>query len=295
MSGGNFMEWLMRLNRAIQYIEGNLTSEVNVNVAAREAASSVFHFQRSFMMLTGVTVAEYVRRRRLTLAAQELASSDGIKVIDVALKYGYETPESFTKAFSRLHGLPPSQVKQKGVSLKAYPPITFTLSIKGAVSMNYRIVEREGFKLAGKSLKVTTVDGENFKAIPSFWTQCNKDGTSHKICGVNPEKPMLGVCMNDYDKDMKNFTYVIAAEADGKDAQGLEIFDVPASTWAVFESRGPMPTAIQEVWNRIYQEWFPATGYEHAGLPELEVYPEGDTSSKDYYCEVWIPVKKNKA
>lgn len=285
------MEWLNRLNRAIDYIEKNLLSEVNVNVAAREAASSVFHFQRSFMMLTGVTVYEYVRRRRLTLAAQELALTDGIKVIDVALKYGYETPEAFTKAFSRLHGLPPSQVKQKGVNLKAFPRITFTLSIKGVVAMNYRIVERDSFKLAGKSLKVSCTEGENFRAIPAFWNQCNNDGTSEKICAINPHKPMLGVCMNDFNKEMNTFTYLIAVDPEGKEVQGFETHEVPASAWAVFESRGSMPTAIQDVWNRIYSEWFPATGYEHAGLPEIEVYYEGDTCSKDYFCEVWIPIK----
>ncbi len=285
------MEWLNRLNRAIDYIEGNLLSEVKVNVAAREAASSVFHFQRSFMILTGVTVSEYVRRRRLTLAAQELATTNGIKVIDVALKYGYETPESFTKAFSKLHGLPPSQVKQKGVNLKAFPRITFTLSIKGVVGMNYRIIEKGSFKMVGKSLKVSSADGENLRAIPAFWTQCNNDGSSEKICGINPSKPMLGVCMNDFDKEMNTFTYLIAVESEDKDTQGLEIHEVPASTWAVFESVGPMPTAIQDVWKRIYSEWFPATGYEHAGLPELEVYYEGDTSSENYSCEVWIPVK----
>ncbi len=285
------MEWLNRLNRAIDYIEENLLEEVKVNVAAREAASSVFHFQRSFMMLTGVTVSEYVRRRRLTLAAQELASTDGIKVIDLALKYGYETPESFTKAFSKLHGLPPSQVKRKGVNLKAFPRITFTLSIKGVVGMNYRIIEKGSFKLAGKSIKVSTINGENYRAIPAFWVQCNNDGTSEKICDINPQKPMLGVCMNDFDKEMNTFTYLIAVESEDKDTLGFEVHEIPASTWAVFESVGPMPTAIQDVWKRIYSEWFPATGYEHAGLPELEVYYEGDMSSANYSCEVWIPVK----
>lgn len=285
------MDWLNRLNQAIDYIEDNLMSEVNIAAVAREAASSTFHFQRSFVMLTGVTVAEYVRRRRLTLAAQELASSEGVKIIDIAFKYGYETPESFTKAFTRLHGLPPSQVKHKGVSLIAYPRITFTLSIKGVVGMNYRIVERDAFKLAGKSLKVSTIEGENFKVIPEFWGKCCSDGTLNEICKINPSKPVLGVCNNDFDKEMKTFTYVIAVEADINESKDFDLYEIPAATWAVFESIGPMPGAIQDLWKRIYSEWFPATGYEHAGLPEFELYPEGDNTSKDYYCEVWIPVK----
>ncbi len=285
------MEWLIRLNQAIDYIEAHLMSEVNLNAVAREAASSTFHFHRSFVMLTGVTVAEYVRRRRLTLAAQELASSQGLRVIDVALKYGYETPESFTKAFTRLHGLPPSQVKHGGVNLKAYPRITFSISIKGDVGMNYKIVEKSGYKVVGKSMKVTTVNGQNLKQIPEFWKACYQDGTIEKICDANPSKSMLGICMNDFDDEMKTFTYVIGVEQGDKKGEDLESFEIPASTWAVFESVGPMPEAIQKVWERIFSEWFPATGYEHAGLPELEVYPSGDNNNEHYYCEVWIPVK----
>lgn len=286
------MEWLNRLNQAIDYIEDHLMSEVDIHAVARVAASSTFHFQRSFVMLTGVTVAEYVRRRRLTLAAQELASSEGLKVIDVALKYGYETPESFTKAFTRLHGLPPSQVRNRGGNLKAYPRITFSVSIKGDASMNYRIVEREGYKVAGISRKFTTLNGQNLKEIPEFWNSTYQDGTVEKIGRLNPTKPLLGVCMNDFDAEMKTFTYVIGVEKGDASTEGLETFEIPASSWAVFESIGPMPQAIQKVWERIYSEWFPATGYEHAGLPELEVYPrEGDNASENYYCEVWIPIK----
>ncbi len=285
------MEWLNRLNQAIDYIEANLMSEVDIHAVARVAASSTFHFHRSFMMLTGVSVAEYVRRRRLTLAAQELASSEGLKIIDVALKYGYETPESFTKAFTRLHGLPPSQVRGRGVKLKAYPRITFSISIKGDASMNYRIVEKDGFKAIGKSILVSTVNGQNFKKIPEFWSECNEDGTVCKIGGSNPSKPLLGICMNDFDNEMKTFTYVIGIEKGEDIPEGLDVYEIPATTWAVFESIGPMPHSIQKVWERIYSEWFPSTGYEHAGLPEMEVYPRGDGSSEDYVCEVWIPVK----
>lgn len=283
------MEWLDRLNYAINYIEGNLENDLDIHAVAREAASSSFHFQKIFLVLTGVTIAEYVRRRRLTLAAQELAASK-VKIIDVALKYGYETPESFTKAFNKLHGVPPSQVR-KGAQLAAYPRISFKLSIQGDESMNYRIVEKESFKVAAKTLKVTTQNGQNLKLIPDFWTQCNQDGTSDRLSALS-NKCLIGICLNDFDKQMETFTYAIAVEVDNSDAGEFQLIEIPAATWAVFESIGPLPKSIQDVWARIYQEWFPATGYVHAGLPELEVYDDSDCNDANYHSEVWIPIKK---
>lgn len=287
------MKWLSRLTNALDYIEENIEGKIDIDAVAKISYTSPFHFQRMFYMITDVTLAEYIRKRKLTLAAQELATSRA-KVIDIAFKYGYETPESFTKAFKNLHGIPPSAARRPGIKLKAYPRLSFQISIKGDENMDYKIIDKDSYKLIGKSIRVSTMDGENLIAIPKFWDQFCQKGLNNKLMELSDKKDMLGICM-DYCKDLEELTYVIALEKT-KDVElgEFEEFEIPASTWAVFQSIGPMPHAIQKVWKRIYSEWFPATGYEHSGGPEIELYPnEGICSNDDdYRCEVWIPIIK---
>lgn len=286
------MEWLDKMMDAIDYMEKHMEEQLNIEEAAKAAYSSTFHFQRMFHMLTGMTVAEYMRKRKLTLAAQELVMSKDARVLDVALKYGYDTPESFAKAFRRVHGISPSAAREPEVNLKAYPRISFHLSLKGDKDMDYRIVERKEYEVIGKAIKVSCKDGENFRRIPEFWKECHSDGTNEKLCSASKGNTMLGICM-DMEFDNEQLTYMIAIENNGSiNDSSLTVRTIPAATWAVFTSIGPMPGAIQKVWQRIFQEWLPATGYEHAEAPELEVYLEGDASAEDYRCEVWIPVVK---
>lgn len=291
LKGESIVEWLDRLNEGIDYLENNMESKLDIDKAAQVTFTSKFHFQRMFHITTGVTVAEYVRKRRLTLAAQELTTSDA-RVIDVALKYGYQTPEAFTKAFQKMHGVSPSEVRELGISLKAYPRISFHIQIKGEKVMNYRIIDKEAFKVVGVSKSVTTVDNKNLEMIPRFWDECYDKGICKRLSDMAGSMGMLGICMDfEYEKDM--FKYVIAVEKQGADVpEELVEKEISAATWAIFESVGPMPDAIQKVWARIFSEWFPATGYEHANAPELEVYPEGDSSKADYKCEIWIPIIK---
>lgn len=285
------MEWLDRLRDSIDYLENNMESKFDIDMAARIALSSRFHFQRMFYMITGVTVAEYVRKRRLTLAAHELTTSD-TKVIDVALKYGYQTPEAFAKAFQKIHGVSPSEARELGINLKAYPRISFQIQIKGEEAMNYRIVEKEAFKIIGKAKRVTTVDGKNLEIIPKFWDEVCENGLYEKLKGMAGSLGILGIC-TDFAPDQEELTYIIAVEkAQSETPDGLIEREIPANTWAIFESVGPMPKAIQEVWKRIFSEWFPATGYEHANGPELEVYLPGNMEDSNYKCEVWIPIIK---
>ena len=285
------MDWLQRMTDAINYMEQHVEEPFDIAEVAQIACSSSFHFQRMFHMLTGITVMEYLRKRRLTLAAQELAVKR-TKVIDVALKYGYETPESFAKAFKQLHGISPTAARLPGQKLKAFPRISFQLSLKGDQQMDYKIVEREAFQVVGKALKVSTRDGENLKRIPAFWTEFNQDGTCEKLCVDYKAQEILGICM-DMEPEKEQLTYMIAVKGGvGYTGQEYTVREIPASSWAVFTSIGSIPDAIQKVWERIFQEWFPATGYEHAPAPELEVYPPGDLNAPDYKCEVWIPIVK---
>jgi AraC family transcriptional regulator len=285
------VEALVHMMNALEYMETRMEEKLDMEEIAKIAFVSPFHFQRMFHFLTGMSVAEYVRKRKLTLAAQELAASNA-KVLDVALKYGYDSPESFSKAFRRIHGIAPSEARLPGVSLKAFPRLSFHISLKGDQNMDYRIEDKEAFTIVGKSLAVSCIDGENHREIPKFWGNCHQDGTIAKLEEMAPGELCLGVCL-DMKPETGDFTYMIAVKADADLASGeLDVREVPASTWAIFTSIGPMPDAIQSLFGRIFSEWFPATGYEHSGGPEIEAYTEGDTSSPDYRCEIWIPIIK---
>lgn len=276
---------------AVEYMEEHIEEPFDVSVVAKAAYSSTFHFQRMFYMLTGITVAEYLRKRRLTLAAQELAITKS-KVLDVAIKYGYDTPESFSKAFRRVHGISPSAARESEANLKAYPRVSFQLSLKGDKDMDYRIVEKEAFQVVGKAKKISTKDGVNFKQVPEFWQKSMQEKTFDTLAPYNKTNNYLGICL-DMEMDKEQFVYMIAVESD-KVVEGNELVTrtIPASTWAVFTSNGPLPTAMQKVIKRVWEEWFPATGYEHAGTAEIEVYLPGDGNAEDYKCEIWIPIKK---
>ena len=287
------MEWLNAMNLAVEYLEAHITEKLDIEKVAKIALSSTFHFQRMYHMLTGITVAEYVRRRRLTLAAQDIISGD--KIINVAYNYGYETPEAFTKAFGKMHGISPSAAREPGATLKAYPKLSFHISIKGDKDMNYKIVDKGSFELMGKETKITMVDGENFQLVPKFWADCMEDGSYAWIQSRAGKLGTFGVC-KDFGKYNGEFNYMIAVEKTSETLpKGYISTTIPAATWAVFEAVGPLPKAIQDVTRRIFSEWMPSTGYQHACAPELEVYSEGDNTSEDYRCEVWIPVDKKKA
>ncbi|CAM3421938.1 AraC family transcriptional regulator [Marinicrinis lubricantis] len=288
------MEWLQRMKDALDYIEGHLEDHIQMGDIAKSAYSSPYHFQRMFYMVTGMTVHEYIRKRRLTLAAQELALAR-VKVVDVAIKYGYDSPESFSKAFRKAHGISPSAVRQGGVNLKAFPRITFHLSLKGDQEMDYKVVEKQPFTMVGKALKVSmTAEGEHNKEIPKFWSKSHQDGTIDLLISIAADGNVYGVCA-EFEEEEDQFTYLIAVTADANSIsteQGLVVKEIPAATWAVFPCIGAMPDAIQKLSMRIFSEWFPSTGYEHAPIPNMEVYPPGDSSSADYRTEVWIPIVK---
>lgn len=201
------MDWLDSMNKAIEYLEANITEKLDIEKVAKIGLSSTFHFQRMYHMITGITIAEYIRRRRLTLAAQDIIS--GEKIINVAYKYGYETPEAFTKAFGKMHGISPSTARELGTNLKAYPKLSFHISIKGDKDMNYKIVDKASFMVVGKQRRITMVDGENFKQIPKFWSDCMKDGSYQQISSNAGKLGILGIC-KDFGKD--EFNYMIGVE-----------------------------------------------------------------------------------
>jgi len=280
------LDWLKRMEDALAFIESNMEETLHVEKIAKAAYSSPFHFQRMFHVWTGITLGEYVRKRKLTLAAQELAVSTA-KVVDVAFKYGYESPEAFSKAFRKIHGVSPSEAKQLGVPLKAFPRVSFQLPQLGDGEVDYRIVDKEAFTVIGKSAEITC--GNEGRSREWFWGECRADGTLTKLGLQNSDAPFLGITMN-FDEE---FTYMIGREVDAASlADGLTLHTIPSCTWAVSPCAGSIPDAIQNGFRKIYQVWFPATDYEHAGLPEIEVYLPEHAQTEGYSCEAWIPIVK---
>lgn len=287
------MSWIESLQKAIDYIEEHLLDEdFSIQKAAEAANASVFHFQRTFAILTDMPAGEYIRGRKLTLAAQDLVCTD-LKVIDLSYKYGYDTPEAFTKAFRRQHGMTPTEARKYSGKLKSYNRLVIQVSLKGAEPMQYAIVEKEAFQVAGIKKEFSVVHEENLAGIPKMWDEVNRNGTSDKLFKLNNGeiKGILGVCVDKRSSKPDSMDYWIAASFKGAKPDSFEILEVPASKWAVFEVHGAMPHAIQNAWKKIFSEWFPSSGYEHAAAPEMEVYTAGDASSPDYYSEIWIPVK----
>ncbi|MFD3447613.1 effector binding domain-containing protein [Microbacteriaceae bacterium 4G12] len=286
------MAWVESIQKSINYIENHLLEDITIESIAQQANVSAFHFQRTFTILTDISVGAYVRRRRLTLAAQELSKND-CKIIDLAHKYGYDTPEAFAKAFRRQHGVAPSEARKYVGKLKLYERLIIQVVLKGAEPMKYNVVERDSFQVVGMKREFSVANGENYVGIPKFWDEVNADGTSERLAKLNNGtiKGLLGVCAPSSAKSKQAADYWIAVDYDGKTPEGMESFHIPASKWVVFEVRGAMPDAMQTAWKQIFSEWFPTSGYEHAGTPDLEVYSEDDPFSPDCYSEIWIPVK----
>ncbi|WP_066298820.1 AraC family transcriptional regulator [Bacillus sp. FJAT-29937] len=288
------MAWIESIQKAIDYMEDHLHEDITIDEIAKQANASAFHFQRTFTILTDISVGEYLRRRRLTLAAQDLSRTN-CKIIDLAYKYGYDTPEAFTKAFRRQHGVSPTEARKYMGKLKFYERLIIQVILKGAEPMKYNVLERDGFQVVGIKREFSIVNGENLLGIPKLWDEVLNDGTCEKVARLNNGqiKGVLGVCADKIgDGPSGAIDYWVAAEYDGNAAEGFLTLDIPAAKWVVFEVHGPMPEAMQKTWKKIYSEWFPTSGYEHAeGVPQLEVYPDDDASSSDYYSEIWIPVK----
>lgn len=288
------MGWVESLQKAIDYMEDHLLEDITIEEIAKQANASEFHFQRLFSILTDSSVGEYLRQRRLTLAAQELSNSK-IKIIDLAYKYGYETPEAFSKAFRKQHGITPTEARRKMGKLKSYNRLVIQVSLKGAEPMRYKIVERESFNVVGVKQEFLLVNEENLRGIPKMWEAVNRDGTIDKLVPLmNGEiKGILGVCVDKRQPQLseQKMDYWIGVDHIGEKPEGLLSLSLPASKWGVFEVHGPMPDSIQNVWKQIFSEWFPSNNYEHAGTPELEVYLGDDASSPNYYSEIWIPLK----
>lgn len=283
------MNWIKALTDSIDYIENNLTQELSIKDIAKEATASTYHYQRMFHVLTGITVQEYIRNRRLSVAASELLTTNS-KVIDVGIKYGYNSSEAFSRAFKKVHGVSPSNLRKQEVSVKTFPKIAIQIIMRGDTPMNYRIERKPKFSFCGMTRNITNVpEGENFIAIPKFWEEVMQDGSYNEIMGKVNDGRCIGACMPMNPEEDTDFDYIIGVFSD-EEIEGYDYHKVPSADWAVFEVRGIQE--IQNMWKRIFSEWFPSTGFQHAYLPELEVYSDGNVQDPDYLIEIWIPIIK---
>ncbi|WNS77358.1 AraC family transcriptional regulator [Bacillus sp. DTU_2020_1000418_1_SI_GHA_SEK_038] len=289
------MDLLKSINDAMRHIEDNLTNDIDFKVVARIAHCSEYHFKRMFSFLAGISLSEYIRRRRLSLAAFELTNSD-IKIIDIAVKYGYNSPDSFTRAFQNLHGVTPSEARNNGQQLKAFPLMTFQLSIRGGNEMKYRIEQKEAFNLVGIMKRVPIIfEGEN-PEITAMWKSLTMEKIDQlqKLSNVEP-KGMIQASTNFSEGRMEEkgeLDQYIGVATTHECPENFSKLEVPAITWAIFESTGPFPNSLQETWGRIYSEWFPSSNYQVIKGPEILSIKTKDLTSPSVKSEIWIPVFK---
>ncbi len=281
------MEWIERLNKTISYIEEHLAEEISYDELAHIACCSSYHYQRIFAYMAGIPLSEYIRRRRMSLAAIDLQNGNE-KIIDIGMKYGYASPTAFNRAFQSVHGIAPSIAKKGGTTIKSYPPISFKLTVKGVEELSYRIETKDSFRIVGASFPLDKEIENNFIAVPQMWQNAAINGTFEKITPLMNNQPMgvlgVSVCNN-----KEEWQYFIAVSSSIDTDNSLDEYIIPACTWAIFSGIGT-GISIQELERRIITEWLPTSGYEYDNAPDMEVYLNPDPNNMQY--EVWIPIKK---
>ncbi|MDD6995869.1 MAG: AraC family transcriptional regulator [Candidatus Borkfalkiaceae bacterium] len=287
------MNYVSAIQRAINYVEDHLTERLTFDEIAKQAYFSSFSFQRAFSLLCGISLGDYIRFRRLSVAGEEIARKK-TKVIDAALRYGYESPESFTRAFTAFHGVTPREAGKSG-KIRSFSPLTVKLIVSGGNLMEYSIKKLDDFQIVCKRKNFKKQQEITTREISSFWQECGKNGVTQRLINRIPANPrlqgLLGVSFS-AEGDGAEFPYGLAAEYNGEPVpEGFELITLPAATYAVFPVRGKMPDAFVETYTKICKEFFPQSGYEYANGAEIEVYPSNDTQNPDYYCEIWVAVK----
>ena len=286
------MEWLKRLGAAIDYIEENLDKEISYKKAADIACCSPYYFQRIFSYVFGISLSEYIRRRKMTQAAFELQRTNS-KVIDIALKYGYSSPTSFNRAFQHVHGITPTAAKSMGSTLQAYPSIQFSVKVTGESAMTYHITERQSLHIVGIRISMVKEIEENLKIVPNFWKSVLQSDQFLKICRLSNQKPskILGISV---EKNPKEIDYYIGVATDISAPLGMYEYEIPAATWVVFENEGHLKEDVQRVFRQFSMEWLPFSGYQYAKLPDMEVYPIYNGYPIYGHSEVWIAISKGE-
>lgn len=284
------MEWLNKLGNAIDYLENHLDKEISIDTAAQIACCSTYYFQRMFTYVAGVSLSEYIRRRKMSQAAFELQRTEK-RVLDIALKYGYSSPTSFNRAFQSVHGITPVAAKNIGSTLNLYPPIRFSVIITGGSVMSYHVERKESIRIVGIRTPLVEDVEENLRTVPTFWEQTLQESCFPKICGLTNENPngILGVSVYNNPQDIY---YYIAVASNKPVPIGMVEYVIPEATWVIFENDGMFREDVQSIFRRFLTEFLPFSGYEYAELPDVEVYPIIQGKPQSGHSEVWIAVKE---
>ena len=311
------MDWLTSFKKAIDYMETHMLSDIGAKDVADAVHISPSYFQKSFKIVTGYSIGEYLRNRRLYLAGMDVlnavpADNSPLQknpkaladktVLDLAYKYGYDTPESFTKAFSRFHGMSPTQLKSQPTKIKVFLPLIVEISIRGGNKMEFQLEKRQSMQMIGLG-RIFSYD-TSYQDIPKFWCDfCSRYCTQDTP--ASPEEQAIrqtiaecivgefGVCVEDID-DGEHFHYYIAgAYQGGAVPEGMSVFEIPASEWAKYHCIGRIPQSLHTVNTRIFSEWLPGNQEFEMSMPmNIEWYSNGNTESDDYVSAIWIPVKR---
>lgn len=296
------MDWLESINKTLDYIEKNIMSEIDIDEISKITYVSPYYLQKGFSVMTGYSIGEYIRNRRLYLAALELVSSKA-KIIDIAYKYLYETPESFTKAFIRFHDNTPYEIRKDSSKIKTFLPLRLTIEIRGGNNMDYSIEKMDSFKVIGVKKEFNLMT--SYKEIPKYWDEfmdkyCSniynkkeEEYNEYESTIVKNNIGELAICIDDLNNG--NFNYVIGGFYNGTSVpDGFEVIEISANEWAKFNCVGPLPGSLQAVNTKIFKEWLPGNpNYEMAGKYNIEWYSkDNNCDERNYKSAIWIPIKR---
>ena len=286
------MDWIERMNMAIDYIEAHITDKLNTEDIAKVAGCSTYHFQRMFACMTGISLSEYIRRRRMSLAVADL-KSDGAKIVDVALKYDYNSPTAFNRAFQSVHGIAPSLVKLDGVSVKSYPPLSFQMVVKGVESLEFRVEKKEAFRVVGISVELYGEMEQMTEPIEQIWQIAESNGTISKLKNLMEGELNNILTVMIPDENIEGWRYVIAVATTKEIDDTLEEYIIEPYMWAIFSDEGKNLEEIEGLGYRVISEWLPTSGYEYDNGPDISVFIKDDAEGAE--IEFWMPVRKSEA
>ena len=288
------MDWIISLQLAINYLEEHILEDIDFGQMSINSNYSISYLQKIFTGICSISMSEYIRRRRLTLAGNDILLTNE-KITDIAFKYGYDSLESFSRAFTNFHGINPSLARKKQVKLKNFSPLHLEIDITGGDIIDYKIIEKEEFYILGKVEKHTIVEKEEYASINHFWNRMMEDGQIQKIMNLSIDtEHIYGIGFDDQLNREREIDYLIGVLCD-EDCLSLKEFTkyiIPKRTWAVFPCKGKLPYSIFNLWSRILSEFFPISAYKPTGEYEIEIHNTRDWQTDQYYCELWITVQK---
>lgn len=278
------MDWNEKLQEIIDYVEQHLQREqkpINPQEIARIAGCSIDFFQKVFSYMNGISFADYIRSRKLTLAGYDLKSTKQ-RVIDISYRYGYDSPTSFTKAFQQFHGISPSEARKIDAKLNIVPRMQMHHKQKYV----WRLEQKPSLHFIGKSIQME--QGEQCNKVPAFWSECQRNGVFADLISLDEGNPqgLFGI----FTSSDQKLVYSIMAISNHELTDGYHELHLPEATWAIFDCRGMVPQAIQNCWKYLEEEWLIEYPFAHANCPELEWYSSGNSFDENYASQIWIPV-----